>query len=210
MAFARPFLPERAAAAVAAIGGNRELVVLLDRSASMGYGDHWRARSAAARDAIGSIGMNDKATLVLFDRNTEEAVRATSDRGRLESALGAAKVTAAATRYGPALKLAESILARSTLQRREAILISDFQKSGWTGAEDVHFSESMQLTPVVGRDRQDDEHLRAVGHLRAFVVLGPGTHHASRPASPTRRSDSATDVPVTLEVDGHADREPER
>ena len=79
----------------------------------------------------------DRATLVLFGRNAEENIRATSDRGRLEAALGAAKVTSGATRYGPALKLAESILSRSTLPRREAILISDFQKSGWTGAEDV-------------------------------------------------------------------------
>ena len=37
--------------------------------------------------------------------------------------------TSDATRYGPALKLAESILSRSTLQRREAMLITDFQKS---------------------------------------------------------------------------------
>src|SRR5438045_3941031 len=48
MAFARPFLPQRAAAAVAAVGGNKELVVLLDRSASMGYGDRFaRAQQAA-------------------------------------------------------------------------------------------------------------------------------------------------------------------
>ena len=60
------------------------------------------------------IRTNDRATLVLFDKNAEETVRATSDRGRLESALDAAAVSAASTRYGPPLKLAESILSRST------------------------------------------------------------------------------------------------
>src|ERR1043166_6614295 len=35
-AFARPFFPAGAAAAIAAGGGTREIVVLLDRSASMG------------------------------------------------------------------------------------------------------------------------------------------------------------------------------
>ena len=35
-----------------------------------------------------------------------------------------------------------------SLRRREAILISDFQKSGWTGSEDVHFQEGTLLTPV--------------------------------------------------------------
>ena len=65
----------------------RELVILLDQSASMGYGDHWQRASDAARKAIDSIGANDKATLVLFGRNAEESIRATSDRGRLEAAL---------------------------------------------------------------------------------------------------------------------------
>src|ERR1700682_20170 len=40
-AFARPFLRQEAVAA-AAVGGSREIVVLLDHSASMGYGDHWQ------------------------------------------------------------------------------------------------------------------------------------------------------------------------
>src|SRR6185436_10327177 len=46
-AFARPFL-QQGAAAIAAAGGNREVVILLDQSASMGYGDHFdRAKDAA-------------------------------------------------------------------------------------------------------------------------------------------------------------------
>src|SRR5256714_10049338 len=46
-AFARPFIRQTAIAA-AATGGTRDVVILLDRSASMGYGDHWqRARDAA-------------------------------------------------------------------------------------------------------------------------------------------------------------------
>src|SRR5262249_24465974 len=147
-AFARPFFPQSAAAQIAALGGTRELVILLDQSASMGYGDHWQRAQDEARKAIGSLGAADRTTLVLFSRNAEENIRATSGRGRLEAALSAAKLTSGATRYGPALKLAESILSRSTLQRKEAILISDFQKSGWTGSEDVHFPDGMTLTPV--------------------------------------------------------------
>src|SRR4029079_1810479 len=147
-AFARPFFPQSAAAQIAALGGTRELVIVLDQSASMGYGDHWQRAQDEARKAIGSIGAADRATLVLFSRNAEESMRATPDRGRLEPALATAKLTSGATRYGPALKLAESILARSSQQRKEAILISAFQKSGWTGSEDVHFPEGMTLTTV--------------------------------------------------------------
>ena len=75
-------------------------------------------------------------------------MRVTPDSSRLDVAIDAAKVGSDATRDGPALKLAESILVRLQARRREAIVISDFQKTGWSGAEDVHFPDGMTLTPV--------------------------------------------------------------
>src|SRR5215217_5732103 len=45
-----------AAATLAAVGGSREVVVLLDQSASMGYGDHWQRAKDEAAKAIDSIG----------------------------------------------------------------------------------------------------------------------------------------------------------
>src|SRR6058998_263736 len=146
-AFARPFL-QRSAAATAITGGAREVVILLDQSASMGYGDHWRRAQEAARAVVRGLGADDRATLVLFDKNAEENMRATSDRTRLEAAINAAHVGSGATRYGPALKLAESILSRSAIKRREAVLVSDFQRSGWSGSEEVRFPEGMTVSTV--------------------------------------------------------------
>src|SRR5262245_61153020 len=99
MAFARPFFHQAAIAATAA-GGARELVVLLDQSASMGYGDHWRKAQEAAKAAVRGLSGDDRGTLVLFARNAEENMRATSERSRLQSAIDGAKVTSGATRYG--------------------------------------------------------------------------------------------------------------
>jgi hypothetical protein len=96
-AFARPFFPQ-SAAANAVTGGAREVVILLDQSASMGYGDHWSKAQDAARQVIRGLGPDDKATLVLFSRNAEENMRATSDRSRLEAAVNEAKVGSGATR----------------------------------------------------------------------------------------------------------------
>src|SRR5829696_3020466 len=146
-AFARPFTHQ---ASIAAAGGGaaREVVILLDRSASMGYGDQWSRAQETARGVVRGLGRDDRATLVLFDRNAEENMRATSDRTRLEAAITAAKVGSGATRYGPALKLADSILDRSPIKRREAILISDFQRSGWSGSEEVRFGEGITVNPV--------------------------------------------------------------
>jgi Mg-chelatase subunit ChlD len=201
-AFARPFLPASAAAALAASGGTREVVVLLDQSASMGYGDRWQRAKAEAGKVLDSIGPADKATLVLFSRNAEENMRATSDRGRLQAALRAAPLTAGATRFGPALKLAESILTRSSLQRREAVLVSDFQKTGWSGSEDVHFPEGIALTPVsVATETVTNIAVPSVQFARSSfsnqerITVTAGVSNKS--ATP------AAGVPVSLEIDGH-------
>jgi hypothetical protein len=201
VAFARPFFRLGATALAAAAGGSREIVILLDQSASMGYGDHWERARSAARDLVRSLSGDDKATLVLFGRNAEENMRATSDRGRLEAALNGARVSSDTTRYGPALKLAQSILARSTVPRREAILISDFQRVGWSGAEDVHFGGLMRLTTIsVASDKTSNLSVPSVAFARASFS---GQERITITAGVTNKSaDPATSVPVTLEIEG--------
>src|SRR5881409_238788 len=63
-AFARPFLLQRAVAN-AVTGGSREVVILLDQSASMGYADHWSKAQDAARRVVRGLGPDDRATVVL-------------------------------------------------------------------------------------------------------------------------------------------------
>jgi hypothetical protein len=200
-AFARPFLRQSAAAA-AVSGGAREVVVLLDQSASMGYGDHWDRARDAARTVVRGLGPDDKATLVLFSRNAEENMRATSDRSRLEAAINAAKVGSDSTRYGPALKLADSILSRSSLKRREAVLISDFQKTGWSGSEEVRFPDGMTVTAVsVASNDTANLAVPSVGFARASFS---GQERITVTAGLSNKGDAALkDVPVTLTIDGH-------
>jgi len=200
MAFARPFLKQEIAAA-AAVGGTKEIVIMLDHSASMGWGDHFTRAQAAAHQAVRSLGGNDKATLVLFSRNAEESMRATSDRARLDVAIDNAKVDADSTRYGPALKLAESILLRSTARRRETVLISDFQRTGWTGSEDVHFPEGYDVTPVsVATPDAGNIAVPSVTFARAAFS---GTERVTVTAGVANRSSAAQpDVPVSLDVEG--------
>jgi hypothetical protein len=200
-AFARPFF-ERSAAATAMSGGAREVVILLDQSASMGYADHWSRAQEAARTVVRGLGPDDRATLVLFARNAEENMRATSDRSRLAAAINAARVGSGATRYSPALKLAESILGRSTLKRREAVLISDFQKSGWGGSEDARFAEGMTLSAVsVASPNTANLSVPSVSFARASFS---GQERVTVTAGLSNKGDDTLkDVPVTLTVDGH-------
>ena len=200
-AFARPFLPQSAAAS-AITGGSREVVILLDQSASMGYADHWSKAQDAARAAVRTLGPDDRATFVLFSRNAEENMRATADRARLEAAINAARVSSGATRYGPALKLAESILGRSTLKRREAVLISDFQKTGWGGSDDARFGEGLTLNAVsVASASTANLSVPSVSFARSSFS---GQERVTVTAGLSNKGDAPLkDIPVTLTVDGH-------
>src|SRR6185436_4318677 len=201
-AFARPFLrrPELAAAAAR---GAREVVLLVDRSYSMAYGDRWTRALTAAQEAINGLGQGDRASLVFFDTGAEVALRSTSDRGRLAAAAAKGKPGSGATRYGPALKLAGSVLSESGLPRREVILISDFQKNAWQGVEGVRLPDGATLTPKpIGDADPANVSVTPVSIQRStamnqerVTVTGGVVNHGSRPLS---------SVELTLEVDGRA------
>jgi hypothetical protein len=200
LAFARPFFQQGQLAA-AAIAGAREVVILLDQSASMGYADHWQRARGEAHKIVSGLSGDDRATLVLFGRNAEENMRATSDRARLDAAIDAAKVGSDGTRYGPALKLAQSILSQSSLKRREAVLISDFQKSGWGSAEDAHFPEGMTLTTASVASDSANVSVPSVTFARSAFA---GQERVAVTAGVANKGDQpATNVPVVLSVDGH-------
>ena len=202
LAFARPFTRPGAAAPAAGAAGARDVVIVLDQSASMGYGDHFEKAKDAARKIVRGLGGEDRATLVLFAKNAEENMRATSDRARLEAAINAAKVSSGATRFGPALKLADSILSRSPLKRREAVLISDFQKTGWSGSEDAHFPDGTSLTTAsVASDGTSNLSVPSVAFGRTNFS---GQERITVTAGISNKGDAKlTDIPVTLTIEGH-------
>jgi hypothetical protein len=145
-AFARPFFEHRRAAAGAA--GAKEVVLLLDHSSSMGYGTRWVRARDAAKKVIGGLGATDHVTLVLFANDASVASEPMASRDRVIAAVNAATVSAEATRYVPALKLASQILSASTLPRREVVLVSDYQKTGWANHNEVTLPRGTTITPL--------------------------------------------------------------
>lgn len=145
-AFARPFF-ERKQQAVSGTGA-RELVILLDRSSSMGYADRWaKARDAAIKAARG-LSATDRATLVVFAGDASVASDPMATPERIVAAINATTLSAEGTRYAPALKLASQIIGASSLPRREVVLISDFQKVGWANRNEITFPKGTTVTPV--------------------------------------------------------------
>ena len=147
MAFARPFM-RRDAPLRAAGSGARELVVLVDRSYSMGAGDHWTRAQDAARRAVSGLGPTDRATLVAFDNEAAALTPPTHDGAILNAAIAGLRPSSEGTRYAPPLKLASQILAGSNLPRREVVLITDFQRRGWAVRDEIAFPPQTTVTNV--------------------------------------------------------------
>jgi aerotolerance regulator-like protein/VWA domain-containing protein len=202
LAFARPFF-RRAAISADASASAREVVVLLDTSYSMGYGDHWPRAVNAARDAVNGMRPIDRGSLVLFSSGAGVSVRSTSDRARLLAAIAAANAGSGATRYGPALKLAGSILTDSRLPRREVVLVSDYQRLGWQGAEGVRLPEGTVLTPASVSDAEVTN--LSVTPVSLQRSLFAEQERAAVTAGVMNRGGSAVKgVELTLEVGGRA------
>ena len=146
-AFARPWLRGTDIATAGGFGPE-EVVILLDRSYSMGYGDRFDRARAAARSAVEALAPQDRATLVLFDAGAEARFRSTPERIGLLAALDDATPGSSATRYGPALKLTQSVLEQSELPRKRAVLIGDFQSAGWDPDEAVRFPAGTTVETV--------------------------------------------------------------
>ena len=202
MAFGRPFF-RGADPEVSAAGGAREVVILVDRSYSMGYGDRWTRALTAAKGAVDGLSAADRASIVFFGSGTDVALRSTSEKSRLHSALAAAQLSSGATHFGPALKLAGSILSESSLPRREVVLVSDFQRGGWRGTDGVRLPDGAVLTPAAILDAETAnlavtpvalERSTFSDQERVTVTAGVANHAAK----------SADAVDVTLEVNGRA------
>lgn len=147
MAFARPFVRRQGATPLGGAGA-REVVVLVDRSYSMGAGDHWTSAQSAARRAVSTLTPMDRATIVAFDDDAAAVTPPTHDPATLNAAIGVLRPGSEATRYAPPLKLASQILAGSNLPRREVVLISDFQRLGWAVRDEISFPNGTTVTNV--------------------------------------------------------------
>ena len=200
LAFARPFWPSAGAAAAA--GAGREVIVLIDTSHSMAYGGVWARAQEAARQAVGELGPGDRGTVAFFASDVEVGVRAASERAALVAAIDRATPGAGSTRYGPALRAAAGLLESSALPRREIVLISDFQKSGWDREQETQLPPGVTLKTVpVGEASTSNASIVAMTFARQEAA---GGERVTASARVVNRSAAAVEGrEIVLEVDGH-------
>ena len=202
LAFSRPFF-DRPLSALASAAGPREVVILLDRSYSMGFGDRWARAQAAARQTVQGLSQRDHATLILFGTSAQLEIRATADLSRVTAAIDAATLSAEATRYAPGLKLAQRVLADSTLQNREVVMISDFQRNGWVRDESLRLPEGTIFRPMTITDAQPAN--LTVSSVLPQRSIFSGQERVTVAAGVINRGPAAvSNVQVHLELDGRS------
>lgn len=161
-AFMRPVFA-RPASARAATAGGTDVVVLLDRSLSMRYGDRWRRAQDAVRKRVAALGADDRLTLVPFDLRATAVNEPTAEPAALRTALDSLSPSDAGTRLAPAVAVARRALGLSRLPRKEVMVVSDFQRSSWDLGDDVAMPPGTTVVPVdVSSGEVVDRSVRAV------------------------------------------------
>lgn len=205
LAFARPFLNREEAQAAAPTVGARELVVLVDRSYSMGVGDRWERAVEAGLDAINGMSGGDRGTLIFFDSGAEATTESTLDRGVLRGALQASEPGLGTTRYAPGLRYAARLLSASPLPRHELVMISDFQAAGWEADEgemsSIRLPAGTVVTPISVADVDADYNV-TVSDARLERGTVADRERVNITARLTSTGTAPATVPVSLQIDG--------
>ncbi len=204
IAFARPFFDSPTAATAAALGP-RDVVLVLDNSYSMGYENRLEAAKQQARSEIDGLSPDDRGSVVVFSDRAEIFSQSTLDREQLKAIIDGVELSASTTRFGPALKLAKKIVDESSLERTEVVLLSDFQRIGWEGDEDVWLSTGTEFRyENVGSPESDNA---AVTSVILERDQASGRERLTASARVTYKA-SADEPPLTtqiaLELDGRS------
>jgi Ca-activated chloride channel family protein len=143
---ARPFLERPAGLA-------RDLVLVVDTSASMGatdvLPDRLTAAKAAAVDALRELPTGGKVSVIAADRAARIVVNESTDLGRVRDAIEGIELTASRGDLGDALELASKLAARSG--DAQVLVATD---AALATAPTGRVSAPVKVLPV-GRDRQN-------------------------------------------------------
>lgn len=191
-AFARPFLGKTAAQVTTE--PSRSVVLLLDRSLSMGHSAVWSAARDSARRVVASLGLGDRIAVVLFDDDAEVVQPLSSDHALAGAAIDAARPTSRGTRYAAALRSARRIAADAGAGAAEVVVVTDLQRSGLEGLAGLELPAELNVrtisvapakrpdAAVAGADVQrvpDGERSRLLVSVRVVSHDRPGASRAA-------------------------------
>ncbi|MFC1730479.1 BatA domain-containing protein [candidate division KSB1 bacterium] len=148
-AFARPFIPRERIPFVPQ-ESIRSVVLLIDNSYSMQYGNLFEQVRMRAEEALDDAGDADEFAVVIFNDETEQLTSLSTDidvhKNVLENRL---EPSYRPTDFYKPVRLAEEILKDAKNPDKEIILISDFQAAGWSlQFENWNIDPEIHVEPV--------------------------------------------------------------
>jgi hypothetical protein len=191
------------------MAGAQSAVIVIDDSMSMSAERNRQlmldVARARARRIVTALGSDADAAVLVASRDGEAPEpQLTSDRARLDKALGRLKASARATDVTGALKRAAQILAGASRPERRIYLLSDMAAHGFAGDAPWAAGRGPQLLPIDVTDGKPIAN-RAVVDLRSEPApqLGPRAVRISVEIA-NFAADAVKELPVTLRVDGRA------
>jgi hypothetical protein len=167
LAFARPVLTDRAAA-----GGDtrrRAVVLLVDRSLSMGYDGVWARALDSARAVVNALGTGDRIGVVAYDDAADVLQRMSEDKAQALAAISTIKPLSRGTRLAPALRTARQMLLDAPFAAAEIVVISDLQRSGATGIAGIDLPAGVRLRSIaVGAATRANSAVRVIEARRVM------------------------------------------
>jgi len=200
IAFARPFLSQTVFKQAG--WSPQSVVILLDISMSMRYGDTFDQAKEAVLEVLESLHTGDEAALVTFSDGTEKAKDLTTDLTQLAAFVRNLDSPGfKSTGYPPALRLADQMLRSARYPDKTVYLVSDYRCC--TGGS---FDTRWRLSPGVAFEsiKIGDEETRnlAVTEVKSpaqlirdqeeHLIVGRVRNMGTRPLSETR---------ITLKID---------
>ncbi len=200
LAFTRPFF-DNAGIAATLSSASREVVILVDNSNSMSYGDRWERAQEAVRDTVGGLSPSDRASLVVFSDAAQLAVRSTPEPTVVLGAFDAIRPGTRGTRYAPAVGIAQQLLAESDLPGKEVVLITDYQRSGFDPERQVQLPEGTQLVGIdVAEEESANLHVATLTLQREATDAGEQFIVNARVVN--QGAEAIEDHEVALQIDG--------
>lgn len=201
LAFSRPFF-DRASVAATLGSANREVVILLDNSNSMAYGERWQRAREAARDTIAGLSASDRVSLVFFSDAAQLAVRSTPEPSVALGALDALQPTNRGTRYAPAIGIAQQLLVESDMPAKEVVLITDYQRAGFDRDQSAQLPEGTNLVGIDVAEESSANLSVATLMLQREAAAEAGEQFIVNARLVNQGEDPVEDAEVTLRIGG--------
>jgi len=211
IAFANPFIT-RAGVATA---GRKTLVIALDDSFSMRYGDHFAKAKQGALDAIGSLKPGDKGQVLALDSQVHFLTQQIDDKAQLRAAVQSVQPGDSRSSYGELARALRAV-SESTHRALEVHFFTDAQKTSMPPAfGDLRLANDTNLVVhSVAGDKEPNwlvESVTAPGRIYdpkkvrvQAVVAGFNTNAARKTVSLVLDNKVLESKPVDVPANGRA------